>query len=140
MLILTATHDTNGDLAGDYDFCVEGELVYMQEPCARDLRDPHQGCGCGRGFAGASSHHATTTARVTDSPLTELDVRAALTASLEAGGWLDPRVHSPIEADQIIDEILGDIADVTAHFAVGTVVRRHLWRVYSPGVTPTPDP
>lgn len=117
-------------MVGDYDFCFEGELVYMQEPYARDRRDPDGGCGCGRGFAGTHSHHATTTARLTRSPLTEADVREALAASLSAGGWLDPEVCSTVEADQFIDEILADIARVTTHFEEGLVVRRHLWKFY----------
>lgn len=130
MLILTATHETNGVVAGDYDFCVEGELVYVQEPCARDIRDPADGCGCGRGFAGASSHRATTTARVTESALEESDVRIALRASLEAGGWLDPRYVSASQAEGILDEIVDDISAITQHYPAGTIVRRHLWKFY----------
>jgi len=131
MLVLTATRTSNGDVAGDYDFCVDGELVYMQEPCGRDLRDPEMGCGCGRGFAGANSHRATTTAAVTQSALTEPEVREALRSSLEAGGWADPRVFSAEEVNRLLDELLADIGAITSRFPVGTVVRRHLWRFYA---------
>lgn len=132
MLVLTATRRSNGDLAGDYDFCVDGELVYMQEPCGRDLRDPEGGgCGCGRGFAGANSHRATTTAVVTQSVLSEPEVREALRSSLKAGGWADPRVFSAEDVDRLLDEILADVGAVTSRFPVGTVVRRHLWRFYA---------
>ncbi len=37
MRVLVATHDTNGQVPGHYDFCIEGELVYVQDPCDRDL-------------------------------------------------------------------------------------------------------
>ena len=28
MRVLVATPDTDGEVPGDYDFCIEGELVY----------------------------------------------------------------------------------------------------------------
>jgi hypothetical protein len=90
MRMLVATHRTNGLAPGDYCFCVEGELVYMQDPCANDLDDPGGPCGCGRGFSGMNSHRAVTTALVVETDLRQDEVREALRSSLEAGGWLDP--------------------------------------------------
>ncbi len=126
MRTLVATHRTNGTADGDYDFCIEGEVVYMQPPCASDARDPDGPCGCGRGFSGMNSHRATTTALVVESPLSEDDVRVALRASLEAGGWIDPDVHTDAEVEPILDEVLGEVKTVAEHFAPGSVVRRRL--------------
>jgi hypothetical protein len=52
MKILVATGLTQGLEANDYHYCIEGELVWIQEPCERDKRNPDMPCGCGRGFAG----------------------------------------------------------------------------------------
>ena len=95
MRILVATHHTNGDVPGDYDHCIDGELVYMQDPCASDRRDPDGPCGCGRGFAGTNSHRATSTALGVDSEVTPADVDEAIRSSLETGGWLDPAHCTP---------------------------------------------
>lgn len=132
MRVLVATSRTNGAVATDYDFCVEGELVYMQQPCADDEQDPeHSPCGCGRGFAGTNSHRATTTAEVVECPLSEAEIREAVRSSLEAGGWIDPTRMQPHLAKWIVDETLETIAEVAAHFPVGSVVRRHIWQFFA---------
>lgn len=87
MKILVATAITQGMRPNDYHYCVEGELVWMQEPCARDRDKPDGPCGCGRGFAGAASHRATTTAMVIESELTRDDLTLAFETSLRDGGW-----------------------------------------------------
>lgn len=130
MRMLVATHQTNGDAPGDYDHCVVGELVYVQDPCDSDVRDPDGPCGCGRGFSGASSHRATTTARVVDGPLTAAEIREALRSSLEAGGWLDPRFLAPDDATAMVDEVVEQVCAIADHFPVGSVVRRRLDRFY----------
>lgn len=129
MRVLVATHHTNGTAPGDYDFCVEGELVYMQDPCGRDLRDPDGPCGCGRGFCGMNSHHATSTAKVVEIKLSEDDVREALTSSLEAGGWISPSVP-PDLAVAMVEQALEDMRRVADHFPLGSVVRRRLSRYF----------
>ena len=126
MRVLGATHETNGQVAGDYDYCVEGELVYMQDPCDSDRRDPEGGCGCGRGFAGMNSHRATTTALVVDAPLLLSEVSEALRSSLEAGGWLDPTFCSPEKAAAVVREVLADMRMVAERLPIGSVVRRRL--------------
>jgi hypothetical protein len=69
MRVIVATDRTQGDKLGDYCFTVDGELVRLPwSEC--DGPD----CGCTRGFAGLSSHRATTTARVVNRP--ELDPAA----------------------------------------------------------------
>lgn len=131
MRVLVATHQCNGTRRGDYDHCVEGELVYMQEPCASDLRDPNGPCGCGRGFAGMSSRRATSTALVADLELTEDDVTSAVRSSLEAGGWINPAWCPAELADQMVAEVLDLVHTVAAHFPVGTVVRRSNYQYYA---------
>ena len=87
MKILVATSFTQGTSPDDYHYCVDGELVWLQEPCDRDKRNPDGPCGCGRGFAGAASHRATTAAMVVQSLLTRDDVVLAFRTSLSDGGW-----------------------------------------------------
>ena len=130
MRILVATHLTNGTVPGDYDHCVEGELLYRQQPCGSDLRDPDGPCGCGRGFAGTNSHHATSTALVIESALTLQEIREALRSSLHAGGWLDPAFCTTQLAQEMVAELLGDMRRVASHFPVGSVVRRRIDKYY----------
>src|SRR4051812_50228392 len=86
MKLLTATRAGQGDRTGDFCFAVEGELVLLGLVCATDEADPDGGCGCGRAFAGMSSHRATTTALVRDLDLTYDDLRAAVEAHHVAAG------------------------------------------------------
>lgn len=51
MKVLTATTLTNGERDNDFDWCTPGELLMFGTICGRDLRDPDNGCGCGRAFA-----------------------------------------------------------------------------------------
>lgn len=125
MRLLIATSRTNGTHDNDYDFCIEGELVHIQQPCAGDLRNPDGPCGCGRGFAGMNSHRATTTALVVEHPMDARDLRDALRASLVAGGWIDEGHREELDQPMITDA-LAAIAEIAEHFEVGTVVRRRL--------------
>ena len=61
-----------------------------------------------------------------DSPLSEDDVRAALRASLEEGGWIDPRFCPASLANAMVDEALMDMSRLAESFGVGSVVRRRL--------------
>jgi hypothetical protein len=116
MKILVATALTQGNASNDYHYCVEGELVWIQEPCDRDRKNPDGPCGCGRGFAGAASHKATTTAAVMESEMTREDVVLAFQTSLTDGGW-------PLSwAEEVPDENL----DIAADLPVGTVIGRRL--------------
>jgi hypothetical protein len=116
MKILVATGLTQGTETNDYHYCVEGELVWVQEPCDRDRIDPDGPCGCGRGFAGAASHRATTTAMVVESELTYDDMVLAFQTSLVDGGW-------PIDwAEAVADENL----ELAGRLPAGTVIERRL--------------
>src|SRR4051812_39226450 len=78
MKLLTATHERQGERAGDFCFAIEGELVLLGFVCATDEKDPESGCGCGRAFSGMSSMRATTTAMVRELDVTVDDVRLAV--------------------------------------------------------------
>jgi len=127
--VLVATAKTNGDVAGDFTCCVEGELVMIDEPCARDRHDPDSGCGCARAFSGLASHRATTTACVADRPFREADVREAIRSSLLDGGWIDPDRTTHETAERLVEEAWSLIREVAEHFPVGTVVGRRFSRI-----------
>jgi hypothetical protein len=133
MKVLVATALTQGSSPDDYHFCIEGELVWLQEPCDRDKTNPDGPCGCGRGFAGAASHRATTTAMVVESAMTRDDVVLAFQTSLPDGGW-------PVEwTDEVADQNL----DIGAKLPVGTIIVRKLEDYFLRGALlsyPEPSP
>ena len=130
MKVLIATRRTQGTMAGDYCWALEGELVTpVNVPCSR----PHA-CGCGRGFAGFASDRATTTAIVVDRPdVDEWALRDAVTDALGRQGWL--RGLGPDEVDEVIDVHIDAIAHVCEHFDVGAVVGRRDGSVFIRALT-----
>lgn len=118
MKVLVATVETQGERPGDYHHAIDGELVWVQEPCATDLRRMPNACGCGRGFAGLASHRATTTARVAELPeLTRDDYVTAIRTSIGDGGW--PRDWA--------DGIAQGLVEFAAEWETGTVIERDIW-------------
>ncbi|GGG00654.1 hypothetical protein GCM10007304_13230 [Rhodococcoides trifolii] len=110
MRVLVATGWTQGARETDFDWCVEGELVWVGFPvCERDANNPFGGCGCGRSFSGANSRKATTTARVSDLDMTRDDYVEALRASLDAGGY------NPLAASDLADHMLELASDFPEH-------------------------
>jgi len=73
MKVLVATRETNGRVPGDYCWTVDDELVRLPLGECDDVA-----CGCNRGFAGVTSHRATTTAMVVERP----EVTPALLAEI----------------------------------------------------------
>ena len=134
MLVLVATNELQGEAAGDYAWTVEGELV---TPLAAEC-DSGERCGCNRGFPGLASDRATTTAMVVDRPgVTVADLRDAVYAYLERGGWIDLLEETELErsgpdglldvevvVDAIIDEHVEVIEQVCSSYEVGTVLVR----------------
>ena len=116
MRILVATGLTQGVKHNDYHHCVEGELVWIQEPCSRDKDDPNGPCGCGRGFAGAASHRATTTAMVVESEMSREEMVLAFRTSLRDGGW-------PIEW---AEGAAYENVEIASWAPAGTVIERRL--------------
>ena len=64
MKALIATRESQGARSDDFDWCTEGELVWLPDPCPTGRRGGS--CDCVRAFAGVSSHRRTTTAVVRD--------------------------------------------------------------------------
>lgn len=62
MKALVATRESQGRRSDDFDWCTDGELVWLPDPCPEGRRGG--GCECVRAFAGVSSHRRTTTAVV----------------------------------------------------------------------------
>lgn len=118
MRVLVATACTQGDRANDYNFCIEGELVRINEVCARDRGDPDGGCGCGRGFGGLNSHRATTTARVAEVPLSLEEYALAVESSLQQQGW------NPCPDCAMAEAV--DLAALVLGWPVDSVVERRL--------------
>ena len=119
MKVLTATRETQGARDNDFDFSIEGELVWIGWVCARDRRDPDGGCGCGRAFSGLSSHRATTTAVVRDLDLSRQDLSTAYRGYLESAGYGS---FSDAEIADEVDEVLA----ICAGWQVGEVIERQL--------------
>ncbi|MBE7187093.1 hypothetical protein [Jatrophihabitans endophyticus] len=122
MKILTATSTGQGLRDNDFDWTIEGELVWIGFTCARDRRDPDGGCGCGRAFAGLNSHRATTTAMVRDLPLTRDDVLIALLAYEEAAGYACEHESYLVELERELDEVL----EFVSGWPVGEIIERRL--------------
>ncbi|PTR36652.1 hypothetical protein C8K38_12345 [Rhodococcus sp. OK611] len=123
---LVATARTQGQRDNDFDFCVEGELVWIGLVCARDEADPDGGCGCGRAFSGLNSHRATTTARVAElAGFTGDDYVEALRSGLAQAGW----------PPNLAGELAGDMLAIAAHWPAGTVIERRLDRFQARGAT-----
>jgi hypothetical protein len=128
MKLLVSTALTQGDVAGDYDYCVPGELLWLPMVCDDDLRDPAGGCGCGRGFGGLTSHRATTTGEVVDRDYTDAELRLAVRTSLSDQGWLSDALPA-VTQREILDEVVGQIRYIAETLPVGSVVRRRVDQV-----------
>lgn len=104
MKVLTATARSQGARPGDFDWCVEGELVWVPEPCGEEGRRTDGGpdCGCSRAFAGMASHASTTTAVVRELPeLTRALLVEILRTTLADQGW--PRAWAESDALELIE-------------------------------------
>jgi hypothetical protein len=131
MKVLIASRRTQGERPGDFSWTVEGELVHFPVfVCDLDRRaaeagEPLGGCGCGRAFAGMSSHKAGTTAEVADLDISREEYAAALASSLHACGWIP---HEQ-PADPGVQEMAGDLLEFAASYPVGTVLGHELYEV-----------
>ncbi len=132
MKVLVATSETQGQQPGDYDWCVDGELVWIGEVCDTDRRDPAGGCGCGRGFAGMASRRATTTAAVRELAwVTRETFHTSLRESLDAQGWL--KVYGADRVAKMADRLLA----LAARLPVGSIVQRRIDVIEVRSLTPS---
>jgi hypothetical protein len=114
MHVLVATSATQGARPTDYCHCIAGELVWLAPPCADDAQDPDGPCGCGRAFAGMSSHRATTTGLVADLPIVAAEVELAFADSLTEQGY----------SSACARELTAELLWVAAQFPLGAVLER----------------
>src|SRR5258707_11711871 len=122
MHVLVASSKTQGSRPDDFCWAVEGELV--RRPVLEC--DSGDACGCARGFAGLSSHRATTTAIVVDRP--DLDAPTYRELMLDDARVRGYRVdHRTIE---FLDEDIGFLVFTAAAWPVGTVVGRSGDEIY----------
>jgi hypothetical protein len=119
MKVLTATASSQGARDNDFDWTIEGELVWIGLVCAKDRSDPDGGCGCGRAFSGLSSHRATTTAQVRDLAMSRDDVMQALAGYYESAGY---GVFEPSELAEEVEDVLR----VVSAWDAGTIIERRL--------------
>jgi hypothetical protein len=121
MKLLTATSRTQGQRDNDFNFCIEGELVIVAPlVCETDRLDPDGGCGCGRSFGGLNSGKATTTAVVSDLPLTPADAALAVRSALEQSNFID------FMQPEKVDDVITDTLELADSFDVGTIVEQRL--------------
>ncbi|GHJ58842.1 hypothetical protein NOK12_13600 [Nocardioides sp. OK12] len=136
MKVLVATSSTQGEVDGDYSFCVPGEILWITMVCDTDRLYPEKGCGCGRGFGGLTSHRATTTAEVADLDITEADLGLAVRTSLTDQGWLAPEIAEM--HDEIVAETVELVRALAEPLPEGTIVRRRLdeFHAFAPPAAP----
>ena len=116
MKVLVATARTQGQRPTDFNYCVEGELVWLSEPCFRDANRLPDSCGCGRAFAGLASHRATTTAAIVDLAISPDEYEEALRSGLHEAGW-PASLGTALAAEQ---------ADIASRWVIGSVIERDL--------------
>src|SRR3954451_11628349 len=118
MRALVATRESQGARRGDFDWCTEGELVWLPDPCPTGRRGG--ACDCVRALAGVSTHRRTTTAVVRElEGLTARSYVDMIRYSLAAEGLPDAWV--PRAVDRML-LLAGDAAE-------GTVMERRLDKV-----------
>jgi hypothetical protein len=124
MKVLVATHAGQGMRPSDFCWTDDGELAGFPVVCDTDNRpgaDPDSGCGCGRAFAGLTSHKATTTAKVADWPdLTAEHLFTLYRRSLDDGGWTQALGED--DANRWADQDVRKILEIAAPLPPGTVL------------------
>ncbi len=121
MKVLVATRATQGARARDFTDCINGELVWVIDPCPTSLRNPNGRCCCGRSFTGMSSDGSTTTAVVREiADFSRADYESALSACFDAKGWC------PCCSSRTVAEYVDDLIAIAAPWPVGAVIGRRL--------------
>ena len=121
MKVLVATSRTQGARATDFFEGIDGELVWIPEPCERGWRLGASGTRCARGFLGVATNEGTTTAMVKDVE--------PLTLSLYADS-LRP-VCVPDAPEDVVWSLACDLAMFADSRPTGTILERNLDR-FSP--------
>lgn len=115
--VLEATRANQGSRDDDYTWTVDGELVFVPFIDCCDER-----CGCTRGFAGMTSHRATTTAQVVDrSDLDPEDYHDLLIDGMESQGYV---IRGDDLLEDAVDEVVSAVQVLGSVLGPGTVVGR----------------
>jgi hypothetical protein len=121
-----STESTQGDAPGDFCFVPADELVGRHSfVCDSEKADGLGGCGCGRAFAGFTTLRGTSTARVAEVAMTEMEWRGRLFQSLCDNGW--GSMMSAGDLAEWVDELVEDDLHTAAKLPVGLVIGRRAW-------------
>lgn len=120
MKVLVSTTETQGWRKNDFCHVPEGELVTWATECDGEAVDGK--CGCRRAMIGLESRCATTTFKVVDLPMSEVEYSAQLTASLKAGGW--DKLFEKNDLRELVAEDQKDLLRMAALFPVGLVIEK----------------
>ncbi|HEY8319383.1 MAG TPA: hypothetical protein VIG76_11170 [Amnibacterium sp.] len=127
MKVLVATRRSQGERELDVDDCVEGELVWIAEPCGRGLEPEEHYCTCSIMFVGVASFGMTTTAEVV-----ELE---AMTPERYADAVQDALRGLP-SGVRGLNATAEGLAQIAEELPVGTILERYnawLQPRYEPG-------
>ena len=116
MKVLVATSRTQGARATDFFDGIDGELVWIPEPCERGRRLGAAGTRCARGFLGVASNAGTTTAMVKE--MEPLNIRLYADA-------LRP-LFVDMVPDVIVSTLAYELTTFAAEWPTGTILERNL--------------
>jgi hypothetical protein len=122
MRVLVATDIGQGDQPGDYSWTLDGEIVMLP---ILECGDPER-CGCGRAFAGMTSHKATTTALIVE----DKRISPGRLADLIGDAWLDQGYVRTDDWREAMVQEVEIIQRITGTFGLGFVVGRHGTEIY----------
>jgi len=101
--------------------CVEGELVWVPDPCPTSLRNPEGPCSCASTFTGLETDGLTTTAMVRDFPELSPDL-------FRLKFWAAHAVRLDCTCS-LRTEMVDEHIQMARHLPAGTVVERRLSRL-----------
>lgn len=117
MKVLAAIRESEGLRADRKGGCIDGELVWMVEPCPLSLNYPQGPCACARTFRGMFTDEVTTMAVVNDiAGMTRADYIAAMTACHGSR----PDCTCDIDPTEVVDDLIRQIRG----YPEGTVFTR----------------
>lgn len=124
MKLLAATTRTQGHRPGDFNHCIDRELVMAPVTICdaeAEAEDPNTGgCGCARSFVGLSSACGTTTAEIRELDTDPHAYTLAISDGLTRQGC--PTTHAPA--------IARDLAEFAERHPLGLVVRYRVGELY----------
>lgn len=135
--LFVSTKQTQGERPNDFSYVPEGELVTFAFECDNEQIDGS--CGCRRSMGGVESSGATTTFRVEEVELDEIQLANQIFKGLEKGGWVG--LMGGASAGRMAYEDARALIATAAQFEVGDIVEKRgdgfvLRRAADPEVEP----